>query len=196
MDCLQVDHQRRALGIRHPSVTNDLLAVQTQRPVVAVAVQTHHRLVQVQTEPLELTDTQIDTAQQLSGTAASIFTRQSLCLLLPGLQIQFGQTSTHLHALPTGQLSTATTKYQLATPLRQFVHGRGIEHVSHIRVAEAEASLRPLQGHAELAVAGFVGGLAERRWHVDREPFETGIDLELVVTTPQVELQLIRQLSG
>ncbi|MCY1423849.1 hypothetical protein D9M71_395750 [compost metagenome] len=92
-------------------------------------------------------------------------------------------------------MRVATAKHQLATALVELVHGRGIEHVGDIGVAEVEPPLWPLQGHAELAVAGFPGRLAERCRQVDGQAFETGVDPELIVTAAQVQSQLIRQLS-
>ncbi|MNH06287.1 hypothetical protein D3C79_656490 [compost metagenome] len=116
--------------------------------------------------------------------------------MLPGCEVKFRQLAAYLHTLSAGQLRAATAKHQFATALVEFVHGRGIEHVGDIGVADAEPPFRPLQGHAELTVAGFFGGLAEGCRQVDGQPLETGVDLELIVSATQIELQLIRQLAG
>ncbi|MNJ63603.1 hypothetical protein D3C77_595180 [compost metagenome] len=121
----------------------------------------------------------------MPGAATWVIATQALRLLLPGSKVQFRQASAYLYALAARQLCITTAKHQLTTPLVKLVHGRGIEHVGDVCIAEVEASLGPLQGHTELAGTGFVGGLAERSRQIDCQALERGVDLKLVITTPQ-----------
>ncbi|MNM66259.1 hypothetical protein D3C81_777370 [compost metagenome] len=196
MNGLQVDHHRRALGIRDACVADDFLAVQAHGPQVAAAVHTHHRLGQVQAKALELADAQVDAAQHLLGAATGVVTGNAIKLFLPGFQVQLCQTTTHPQALARWQLGGPGAEEQFAATLVELVHGRRIDSLGDIGVSDIEPPLRPLQAHAELAVASFVGGLAERRGQVHRQALEAGIDRQLVVATAQAHLQLIRQFAG
>ncbi len=193
---LQVDRNRRALGVRQVDRALGLLAVELQTPGGRLAVQLKVGLIKLGAKTDQFAHFEIGTTEQLFGAAAWVVTGVAVGEFFPWVNIQFRQHTANTQAFGCGQHSIAGAKEQLPAPVIEFVRRRDKGKARQFAIIEPVTPLRALQGHAEHAVTALAGRHAEGRRQVYRHAFHIGTDHQLAVGAVQCELQLVRNITG
>src|SRR5690606_31082754 len=159
---LQVDTNRHPLGVGQQHATGRQLTVDLHGPTLTFALKADGHLVNLLTETAEAFDIQSRTAQQALAVGVYLY-RMIAAELLPGLQIQFFQTSPHAQALAWRQAGSTAAEHKFSAAVGQCSGRRGEVQTGQSAIVRPVTALAPSESHAPAGSALLRWRLAERR---------------------------------